>query len=115
MPKKLNRVRLEKWAAGMNPDLRWAIVSAFHQETTIDFIYDSQGPGISVGGEKRTVHYSDLKFLECRLKNYGYVGKPSRIYFEYGEIFFYFLTERGKQLARFLEMRSDFPYYRESK
>ena len=115
MPKKLSRVRLEKWAAGMKPDLRWAIITAFVHETTIDFIYDSQGPGISVGGEKRNVHCSDLKFFECRLKNYDYVGKPSRIYFEYGEIFFYTLTERGKQLARFLAVRSETPYYRVSK
>ena len=99
----------------MNPDLRWAIIAAYERETTIDFIYDSQGPGINVGGEKRAVHYSDLKFFECRLKNYGYVGKPSRIYFEYGEIFFYFLTERGKLLAKFLKLRSVTSYYRESK
>ena len=115
MSKKLNKVRLEKWIAGMNHDLRWAIVAAFRQGTTIDFIYDSQGPGISVGGEKRSVHYSDLKFLECRLKNYEYIAKPTRIYFEYGEIFFYSLTERGKLLAKFIEMRSETPYYRESK
>lgn len=115
MSKKLSRVRLEKWVSGMHPDLRWALITAWREETTLDFIYDSQGTGISVGGEKRLVHYSDMKFLECRLRNYGYIGKPSRIYFEYGEIFFYPLTERGKQLAHFLEMRNENPYYRESK
>jgi hypothetical protein len=115
MSKKLNRVRLERWAAGIHPDLRWAVIAAYRQETTLDFIYDSQGPGISVGGEKRNIHYSDLKLLECRLRNYGYVEKPSRIFFEYGEIFFYSLTERGKQFAKFLEMRAEKPYYRVSK
>ena len=115
MQKKLKRVRLEKWAAGMQSDLKWAIISACRHGSTVDFIYDSQGTGISVGGEKRLVHYSDLKFLECRLKNYGFVEKPSRIFFEYGEILFYPLTDRGRQFAEFLEMRMEKPYYRESK
>lgn len=115
MAKKINRIRLEKWAAGLHPDLRWSVIAAYRQETTLDFIYDSQGPGISVGGEKRGVHYSDMKFFECRLKSYGYVEKPSRIYFEYGEIFFYTLTEAGKRFAQFLEHRNENPYYGESK
>ena len=114
--KKLSRTRLERWALGLDPNLRWGMMAAWKKETTLDFIYDSQGPGISVDGEKRAVHFSDMKLFECRIRNCQYVeNPPARIYFEYGEIFFYTLTEEGKRFAQFLEHRKEKPYYGQSR
>ena len=111
IPKKLGRVKLEKWVNGLHPDLQWAITTASRLKTSIDFIYDSQGPGVSVNGEKRAVSRSDLKFFECRLRRYDFVEAPSRIFFEFGEILFFFLTERGHRFARFVERWSERPRY----
>lgn len=102
---------MEKWVNGLHPDLKWATVAALRKGATIDFIYDSQGPGVSVDGEKRAVPRSYLKFYECRLRRYDLVGVPSRIFFEFGEILFFSLTDRGKWFAQFIERWSEKPRY----